>query len=229
MPKQTASTRRSTRRPPQPKRTNTTSYNSTNYPLPKTFRARLVYAQEIQLNPGAGTIASQVFSASSLYDPDNTGIGHQPYGFDQICSTSGLYDQFIVERAHIEVTTSSAQTSSAGFCALQLVDTNSVTVTEPAQIAEQPLTKFKVIPALSAVNPIVLSMSYDAAQFYGVSKSALLARTDLMGSFAGNPTENAFFQLHFTGLNSIDMNTQSFIVRIVYDAVFQEPRKLAMS
>lgn len=228
MPKRSVKSNKS-RRNTRPARPPTTGHNSSNYPLAKSFRARLVYAQEIQLNPGAGTVASQVFSASSVYDPDNTGVGHQPYGFDQLCSTTGLYDQFIVLKAFIEVTTSSSQTSSPGFAAVQLCDTNSVTVNEPAQIAEQPLTVFKVIPALSAVNPIILKMSYDAAKFYGVSNSALLARTDLMGSFAGNPSENAFFQLHFAGLNGVDMNSQSFLVRITYDVVFQEPRKLSMS
>jgi len=229
MPKRSVKTNKSRRSTRTPRPSRQQGLNSSNYPLPKSFRTRLVYAQEIQLNPSAGTVASQVFSASSLYDPDNTGVGHQPYGFDQICSTTGLYDQFIVVKATIEVMTSSAQTSSPGFAALQLCDTNSVTVTEPAQIAEQPLTHYKVVPALSSVNPIILKMSYDAAKFYGVSNSALLARTDLMGSYAGNPTENAFFQLHFAGLNSVDMNSQSFIAKITYDVVFQEPRKLAMS
>lgn len=208
---------------------NNNNNNKSSYPLPKTFRAKLVYCQEFQLNPAAGSIASQVFSASSLYDPDNTGVGHQPYGFDQICSTTGLYDQFIVESAEIEVHTSSAQTSSPGYFAVQLSDTNSVTVTEPAQIGEQPLTVDKIVPALSSVNPVVLKQSYDAAQFYGVSRDALLARTDLMGSFAGNPSENAFFQVHFAGLNGVDMNSQAFFARITYHAVFQEPRKLGMS
>lgn len=225
-------TRNKQRKSPQKRRSSSkrnTSSNNANYPLPKTFRAKLVYCQELSLNPSAGTIATNVFSASSLYDPDNTGTGHQPYGFDQICSTSGLYDQFIVEKAVIEVTTSSSQTSSPGFFAIQLSDTNSVTVTEPAQIGEQPLTTFKIVPALSAVNPLKLSCTYDAARFYGVNKSTLLARTDLMGSFAGNPSENAFFQVHFSGLNSVDMNAQAFFVKITYHAVFQEPRKLAMS
>lgn len=202
---------------------------SRNHPLPKSFRAKLRYSQEVLLNPGAGSLATNVFSASSLYDPDNTGIGHQPYGFDQLCSSTGFYDQFIVTKSTCRIRCANPSSTIQGFLALSLTDTNSVTASEIAAVSEQPLTVTAVLPTSGACLCNTLMLTYDAASFYGVSKDALLARTDLMGSFAGNPSENAWFVIYLTGLGSGDMPSTAIIVDIEYDAVFQEPRKLGMS
>lgn len=202
---------------------------SRNYPLPLSFRTKLRYAQEVNFNPGAGSFATNVFAASSLYDPDNTGTGHQPYGFDQLCSSTGLYDQFLVLGARCRVHMISRESTTVGFIALQLTDTNSVTASEVAQVMEQPLTEYSIVPVTSACLPITLESSYDAAKFYGVSQAALRARTDLMGSFSGNPAENAWFVIFVTGLLSGDLTNTPVLVDIEYDVLFQEPRKLGMS
>ena len=54
------------------------------------------------LNPGVGgTCAVHIFRANSMYDPDYTGTGHQPLGFDEM---STIYNKHKVTRAKITVT-----------------------------------------------------------------------------------------------------------------------------
>lgn len=51
------------------------------------------------VNPG-GQFASYVFRGNSLFDPDFTGTGHQPYGFDQ---WNNFYERYTVVGCSIRV------------------------------------------------------------------------------------------------------------------------------
>lgn len=44
---------------------------------------RMRYVEYFSLDPGVGTPANYVFSATNIYDPNYTGVGHQPMGHDQ--------------------------------------------------------------------------------------------------------------------------------------------------
>jgi len=49
----------------------------------KTTRA-LRYSDYFQLTTTSGAVSTYVFAANGLYDPNITGTGHQPMGFDQL-------------------------------------------------------------------------------------------------------------------------------------------------
>ena len=52
----------------------------------------LTYITQTALAPPGGSLPNaHVFSANSLFDPDRSGAGHQPRGFDQIGQLFGLY------------------------------------------------------------------------------------------------------------------------------------------
>jgi hypothetical protein len=70
-------------------------------PIGQTFESQLSYAGYFNIDPSAGAPASYLFHANGLYDPDHTGAGHQPHGFDQIMA---LYKNYQVLSSAIEVT-----------------------------------------------------------------------------------------------------------------------------
>lgn len=57
------------------------------------YITKLKYSDEFSLSSSAGVPALYQFNLNSLFDPDRTGVGHQPYGFDQIAA---LYDKYRV-------------------------------------------------------------------------------------------------------------------------------------
>lgn len=57
-------------------------------PFPIRMRTRLRYAQTNSLTAGSTGLfgTERVFRLNSLYDPDLTGVGHQPYGYDTLAT-----------------------------------------------------------------------------------------------------------------------------------------------
>ncbi len=65
-------------------------------PFGTSFRTRLVYAQYVDFNFAvANTPYNYQFNANSVFDPDRSGVGHQPYGHDQL---SALFNRYRVMR-----------------------------------------------------------------------------------------------------------------------------------
>lgn len=78
-----------------------------DYPMPDVLFTKFKYAGNFQLNCSTGGIpGSRVFRMNSLYDPDLTGAGTQPYLFDQLVTSqdgTGLYQRYTVFASKIEV------------------------------------------------------------------------------------------------------------------------------
>ena len=72
-----------------------------SYGFPRCQLVRMVYFQQVRLDP-AGTPATHVFMANSVYDPDwtNTG-GHQPMFHDQYAA---VYNKYKVVSSRIDIT-----------------------------------------------------------------------------------------------------------------------------
>lgn len=91
------------------RRRRTTNIPPKGQPFPDRYRFNLRYVQYHQLDPASTTFAKQTFFVNSLYDPDYTGTGHQPMGYDQL---TPLYNRYVVTGAKI---TTSFETSSASM------------------------------------------------------------------------------------------------------------------
>lgn len=54
------------------------------------------YADRYNINALAGGAGVQIFNLNSTFDPDRTGVGHQPWGRDQIATLYNRYRVFAV-------------------------------------------------------------------------------------------------------------------------------------
>lgn len=72
-------------------------------PFPPTYFAKMRYVETFSLATGvAGVFGTSVkMNLNSLYDPNNSGGGHQPYGFDQI---KALYAKYLVSGVKVHIT-----------------------------------------------------------------------------------------------------------------------------
>lgn len=71
-------------------------------PIPVSYRCTMDYVETYYASSGVGGVfgTEAIFSLNSLYDPNYGGVGHQPYGFDQL---SALYRRYIVYGCLVEV------------------------------------------------------------------------------------------------------------------------------
>ena len=61
---------------------------------PVWMKAKLKYCEVFYTTVIAGGVSDQIFRANSLFDPDRSGVGHQPRGFDQL---TPMYNRYRVD------------------------------------------------------------------------------------------------------------------------------------
>ena len=108
------------------------------FPIAKTYKLR--YDQDGYISVGTlGVLGTQQsFNLNSLYDPDRTGTGHQPYGFDAL---SVAYTRYKVWGCWVDLTFYNVQTLNAITCCYQLIDPMNVSEIisglDPAKVGER--------------------------------------------------------------------------------------------
>lgn len=74
----------------RPRRAPMTIVNRALHPIPSRFITKMKYSDTVAVTTLANTFA---FNLNSVFDPNRTGIGHQPYGHDTL---STLYNRYRV-------------------------------------------------------------------------------------------------------------------------------------
>lgn len=205
-------------------------YKNINYPLATSVVKRLKYVERIQLNPAlTGAIASYTFAANDLFDPNRSGTGHQPYGFDQLMA---LYNHYQVTGSKITITVTAGQNESFVY-GMQLNDSLTMSSANVEAICEQPFARRKVIAAgTNNVIDLTISNTFSLAKYFGakVNRNSLIGNRTYMGTETTSPTEAAFFVIWCAANGpTIDPSAIQFHVEIEYIARFSEPKDLAQS
>lgn len=65
----------------------TVNVNRALQPVPQRFIVKMKYAEDVQLNSSG----NYQFNLNSVFDPNRTGTGHQPYGHDQFAALFNRY------------------------------------------------------------------------------------------------------------------------------------------
>ncbi len=196
-------------------------------PIAKRAIVKLRYCTGITINPTSGLTGSHVFHASGMYDPDITGTGHQPLGFDQWMT---FYDHYTVIGSRIHVNfqaTAAGATTGASVVGIRLSDSqatsNSITL-----LTEQGSTSYRYLTDSDAKAETSVIKSFSAKKYFGTKN--VIDREDLKGSSSANPAEGAFYEVFvgpYTG--SQDISETYAYVTISYIAILTEPRQLAQS
>jgi len=203
--------------------------------LPSTSRqiGQLYYESALGLTaPTTGNAVTYFFSANGIYDPNITGTGHQLIGFDQMML---LYEQATVVRSSIEVTFNVGPGLTVQ-CGVALFP-DATGLTNPQQLVENGL--IKMIPITSGSSTFQnqhmrtqVRLDCDVAKYFGrPSYQGLLNDDNLYTTAAANPVEQVYYGIVAWQISPDGSTTTSigFDVLIAYDAIYWEPRKLAIS
>ena len=72
-----------------------TNVNKSLGPFAQRYITSMKYSQTFTISSALGAV--QRFNLNNIYDPDRTGVGHQPYGYDQL---GAIYNRYRVIACH---------------------------------------------------------------------------------------------------------------------------------
>jgi len=192
-------------------------------PVPLRLLTKMKYHTAINLSPVAlNETVVHVFSANGTYDPDITGAGHQPRGFDQLMQ---LYDHNVVIYSEIYVIYPCSVVNSAPYIAHVALE-DFTTVADLVSYAERSDSIIKPCSGAQGF-PTTITMKRNPNKFLG--RSNPLADPDLKNSVTGNANEQANWHVGLTRGSGTDPNSMRVQVTITYTCVFIEPKDPGIS
>lgn len=222
-----------TRRPYKRRRRRNKGWNKrtgpralTSTPLGNKFRFKTRYVDlNNTLNPGIGGVAvTHVYSLNSLFDPDFTGVGHQPIGFDQIMGT--MYDHYTVIGARARIKFTNADTTGQNLCLIQVKDNPTVN-SDLQAVIENGRARYAILnPEGSGGMTKTMTTSVNLSKFFGRS---VMAGDKYQGTSATSPDDQCYLHVSVQGMNAVDTGPVIYTVEIEYIAILTEPKVLASS
>lgn len=186
------------------------------------------YRTQIQLDASAVAVAIHNFAANGLYDPDITGVGHQPLGFDEWMK---FYLHYTVVGAKCTATfipIDSSTTLTPQWCGIQVSGSAAVASSNPDTFLEQKYTRKKLLTLPTAKGYTTVSQQVGIKKFLGVKD--LIDEDNNSGNTGANPLEVVYFHV-FTGPYSAFYNPSivNISVELEFTAVLHEPKQLTTS
>lgn len=201
--------------------TSLTAKNTGGFPAQKRVKFR--YVEEILLNATVGNGAFFNYTANGMYDPNITGIGHQPLNYD---IWMNMYDHYRVVGSKIKVTYAPSSTSNTtpSYLGLYLSDnTIGMSSDSIANILENDKVKFhrNVIGPVGVTPYPVVTGNFNAKKFFGPSSLS----DKHQGAVSANPSDQAYFQIMQLAVGDNDPGSINLLVEIEYDCILTERKK----
>lgn len=196
-------------------------------PFKQRHRTTLRYNDALIITPpiGEDIVSAYIYRTSSIYDPDQTSLGHQPYGRDQI---SPYYVSYQVMSSRISVTINSSNQDNPIVWGITMIDTaSSVSGTPVYTMQEFPNTVSTTQSGSAnadATPTRSLSMKFSPMKWFAISKTGFQGDPSYSALQGSNPDKTAFWQIWFGDMTGGTPNG-SLVGRVTieYDVLFSNP------
>lgn len=191
--------------------------------MPAQRIAKLRYAEQVELTSTLGGLTEHRFSCNNAYDPNTTGTGHQPMGYDQ---WSALFNHYTVLGAKVTINTlQNAGAVNPGYIGVYTTDGTSNPYTSADEFIEAKRGSFTQLVADQAHVKRLVS-KFSTKKFFNVSD--VKDNSELKASVTASPSEVAFWNIWY---HTTDGTTNSVKIMVVIDFIvsFSEPKDLSQS
>jgi hypothetical protein len=201
--------------------------------VPATMRVKLRYAQEGYVNAASASSTADVFRANDLYDPYQTGVGHQPMGFDELCA---LYTRFTVVTSRIEVymvPTSVTAGVPAFWGILLSSSTGSAaavdvgTLYENENVSEMCPVAMNQLAGSTTAFSGKRTLSFNAKKWFNAKD--ILSNSAYSCTAAASPTAVAYYSIWAAGVDAGDAVKCEYMMRIEYDVLCSQEAEVSPS
>jgi len=190
--------------------------------FPSRTTRKLRYSTNVSLSITSGVTASWVFSTNNLFDPDVTGTGHQPMGFDQLMLS---YNHYCVTYCKMFATFKNGGSSTPAVAIT--AQANNTPITTIDQILESGMLSTTTLGTNSSGEAVkLLTCEMNLARFLG--KVNIVDDPECQGSVSSGPTELEYFHVQAWDSAGASSTVRADII-MEFVAVFSEPRILVES
>lgn len=200
-------------------------------PFPIQKQVKLNYVQNVVLSSGASGVtgAQQRFCLNGLYDPDTSGAGHQPYGYDQMAT---LYKRYKVNGCLVKLTFNDPNEDGV-ICAVQLVNPSNPTAfingLDPSLLEERQQTFVSRINNTGS-QKVVKKFYVPIYQASGLKKLQFMADPDnFTADLASNPGSVVSMLMAVGSEQGTGTATLRVTIDLTYYVTFYQRVQLAQS
>lgn len=190
--------------------------------------ARLRWTHMVSLNPTTVALATNVYRLNNIYDPDLTGVGTQPMGFDQYAN---FYAHYEVQAVNMRLTFAGTTTggTTASLCGYRL-QRSSGAPSNREEAMQASDSEYRVLNSAGSPEPITLRKYANIRKSLGIQPGQ--ETRDLSAEVTAGPLETLYMSV-WTG-NADPDGTQDpqeihCIVDISFLVRFHERKSLAES
>jgi len=179
------------------------SNNSNNMLLSSEMTRVIKWSHFVQYT--ASGLSVQTYRLNGLYDPDSTGAGTQPVGFDEIMA---FYKYYRVLKAKAKISVVNGGT--AAITAAQLSNSSSVP-TQITAMAANSYGRADLSAGTYGNNRSVLHYNVDIGNWFGVKE---LIDQDFLGSASSNPSQTLYLHI---GMEEIDLSAKDMSLFVEFE------------
>ena len=162
--------------------------------MPQRKTLTLKYNSLANYDPGQGLLQAIVFRANSCYDPDQTGAGAQPRGFDQLVGT--FYNSCTVVASVIKVRFSGqANATAVGWRCGVTVSNSSVATDDFQDYLENNTTSHGTMGSGHSSKALIIKNQAGIGKWFGRPTNQIIGNEDFITTSSGNPTEEVFYHV----------------------------------
>lgn len=194
-------------------------------PIPQRFICRMKYADTFTVSTsGISPTGTYRFNLNSIFDPNRTGVGHQPYGRDTFDT---LYNRYRVIKCSYVIMVASENTSYA-ISVAALPSNEEVTVVNVSEARENPRCRY-IVQGFGAPQA-KLKGTVHIPSLFGRNKAQYMADDRYQAQFSASPAELAILNI-YAGLIGDSAVSNNYVcnIELTYTVECFDVKNLAQS
>lgn len=197
--------------------------STTRYPVAPRTRCTLRYSDYFNMGTGVPGIVTQVMNLNSLFDPDRTGTGHQPRGFDQLAT---FYSRYRVYGVSFKITYTVGGTTNDALVIMCYPRNGTGTPSNISDVAENPWGQYDQCSLYTKAR--VLKGFVNLAELNGKTAAAYKADDTTQALTSASPAEVQVMDITVQSLSGASI-TGYMSVLLEFDCEFSDPIALSQS
>jgi hypothetical protein len=180
----------------------------------------LSYVEAIQFTTASGAITNYSFALNNVYDPNSTGTGHQPLGYDE---WANFYARYIVVGFHCDIIATNEQTSYP-VDVVYTLQQYSTSYTDIPNALEQVGAENVTLGLPSSGNATRrFTKSVYLPDYFGLPLRSYLGQSDYQAFVGSSPTNVGYFHITSQPHGSVTADTH-LLIKLKYQVRFLERR-----